>query len=173
MSLDCGNDFNLLLDNLLTKKGLKEFEITFLNYLKNSTNINGKIYVIQKFVKRLKTTPKELFGENFKKYNDCINKFDLKLCEERFQDFINDFLSLIKTEENLPDNTKKIIKYLKGKKYIQMELMEKLVIYVILDDLIKIGNIYKKSDGDDIFIIKEKFNELFERCKFRSHLGFI
>ena len=114
-----------------------------------------------------------MFGENFKKYNDCINKFDLKLCEERFQDFINDFLSLIKTENELPENIKEIIKYLKGKKYIQMELMEKLVIYVILDDLIKIGNIYKKSDGDDIFIIKEKFNELFERCKFRSHLGFI
>lgn len=171
MSDSCETKLNELLDILISNIELKDFEKTFLKYLKKSQNLKGKIYVIQKFLKRLKKTPEELFPDDFNKYTECIANFDLKLCEERFQSFIHIFLEQVKPDTDLSDVNKNIIIYLRNKKYVKMELMEKLVIYVILNDLIINNDIYKS--GVDIELIKENFNNLLERCKFRSHLGFI
>jgi hypothetical protein len=171
MSDNCETKLNELLDILISNIELKDFEKTFLKYLKKSRNLKGKIYVIQKFIKRLKKTPEELFPDDFNKYTECIANFDLKLCEERFQSFIHIFLEQVKPDTDLSNINKNIITYLRNKKYVKMELMEKLVIYVILNDLIGEYNIY--IENANINEISNEFNNLLERCKFRSHLGFI
>jgi len=171
MSDNCETKLNDLLDILILNSELKEFEKIFLEYLKKSRNLKGKIYVIQKFIKRLKQTPEELFEDKLNNYTECIGKFDLKLCEERFQNFVDNFLQKVKPDVQLSDNNKNIIIYLQNKKYVKMELMEKLVIYVIINELINDDDIYPQiADKPEM---KERFNDLLERCKFRSHLGFI
>ena len=170
MSDNCETKLNDLLDILILNSELKEFEKIFLEYLKKSRNLKGKIYVIQKFIKRLKQTPEELFEDKLNNYTECIGKFDLKLCEERFQNFINNFLKEVK-DNDISGIYNNIIEYLRNKKYVKMELMEKLVIYVIINELINDDDIYPQiADKPEM---KERFNDLLERCKFRSHLGFI
>lgn len=140
------------IDKLKGKQKLNSYQENFLEYVKGK---DGKMkqYVVQKFASYLKEDiPDDLIEPQF------------ELCEIKTQKFINYFLTKI-------NDSSPIKQYLTNRKYIQMSLMEKLVIYVILNDMIKDNSIYT-NQGDKISII-QSFNELISKCKFKSHKGFL
>jgi hypothetical protein len=154
---------NEYIDTLSNDDKLNKFKKEFLGYIKTTTNIKGKIYIIQKFLSFLKI---------FEIPNDvlyCIQP-EMELCELKTQKFIDLFLTKIK--DNIGNQQKQNIKiYLKNTKYVNMSLMEKLVIYVILNDMINDDEVYiDTSKKDDII---RSFNELLSKCKYKSHKGFI
>jgi len=139
------------IDKLKGKQKLNLYQQKFLEYVKGK---DGKMkqYVVQKFASYLK--------ENIP---DGLIEPEFELCEIKTQKFIDEFLKKI--------NDNPIKQYLTNRKYIQMSLMEKLVIYVILNDMIKDNGIYTNQE-DKISII-QNFNELISKCKFKSHRGFL
>jgi len=144
---------DIFIDKLKQNQNLNDYQQIFLEYVKDKDD-KMKQYVVQKFASFLKEDiPNDLISTEY------------ELCEIKTQKFINDFLTIVKD-----DNKIKI--YLNERKYFQMSLMEKLVIYVVLNDMINDDSIYinhpEKKEK-----IKKKFKELVSKCKFKSHKGFL
>lgn len=132
---------------------LNDYQRNFLEYIKGKDE-KVKAYVVQKFSSFLKIEIPD---------NLQIST-DFELCEIKTQKFINYFIDNVKDDNQIKE-------YLQDRKYIQMSLIEKLVVYVVLNDMIKDDNIYKyiSNKGD---VIKQ-FKDLVSKCKFKSHKGFL
>lgn len=146
---------DIFIDRLAQNQKLNDYQRNFLEYVKDKDD-KMKQYVVQKFASFLKEDiPNDLISTEY------------ELCEIKTQKIIDEFLKIVKD-----DNQIKI--YLNKRKYFQMSLMEKLVIYVVLNDMINDDNIFihntiprKKEE------IKKNFKELVSKCKFKSHKGFL
>jgi len=150
------NDNDFLNELLRSYKDINHPFNLFIEYYLHSTNINGKIFLIQNIAKYLKRPLNQQFKEIQKKY---INK---KNCNIKLKDLIDKIL-----EKNVNDDIEVEIRegleQLKRYNEINHIAINKIAIYVILEELVNYELF--KDFRDDFYNLLKKCNITYNSLK--------